>query len=141
VFILLLLTCVCAVNRCRHPLFHHSIRFLDRCDPDAAGDPCQAELLQAWLQHPLLDHLATQPQAMLTLLHRLHQAAPAPAAAATASLAAPAAAASLAAAAGLVAEGANGADAAAAAAGGLSPGAVLLAMLLKMGESALIYWC
>jgi hypothetical protein len=109
------------------------VRFLDRCDPDAAGDTCQAELLQAWLQHPLLDHLATHPQAMLTLLHRLHQAAPAPAAA-TASLAAPAAAAaSLVAAAG---QGSGADTVAVTAGGGMSPGALLLAMLLKMGESA-----
>jgi hypothetical protein len=121
-------------------------RFLDRCDPNAAGGSCQDELLQAWLQHPLLDHLATQPQAMLTLLHRLHQAAPA--AAATASLAPAAAAAAAAAAvtaslaaAGSVGQGSGGDDAAGAA-GGLSPGALLLALLLKMGESAVInHWC
>ncbi|KAF6262085.1 hypothetical protein COO60DRAFT_689868 [Scenedesmus sp. NREL 46B-D3] len=101
--------------------------FLDRCDPHAAGEPCQAELLQAWLQHPLLDHLAAQPQAMLTLLHRLHLAAPAPAP----TLASPAAGSPVAAAGSAV----EGNAAAAVAAGGVSPGALLLAMLLKMEQA------
>lgn len=105
-------------------------RFLDRCDPEpaTAADCCQQqqELLQAWLQHPLLDDLAAQPQAMLTLLHRLHQAAPAAAPAAAAGAAESLAAASL-------GDGGSLGTAAAVAAGGMSPGALLLALLLKMG--------
>lgn len=83
-------------------------RFLDRCDPDS---PSQPDVCQGWVEHPLLEHVVTQPDAMVVLLQLLQEV----------QQLRPAAAAG-------VGSG-----------GGLSPGPVILAMLLKLGTCAYNY--
>jgi hypothetical protein len=96
-------------------------RFLDRLDPDSAAQS-HLGLHQAWLDHPLLDSLCDHPEGVRVLLERVHMSQPpmpvwaaAAAAAAAASLSPPAAG------------GVAGAR-------GVSPGKLVLAVLLKTGK-------
>lgn len=138
------------------PLFCRDLccRFLDRLDPDSSSQP-QLGAHQAWLDHPLLDPLCDHPAGVQVLLQRVHISQPplmlwtqATAAAAggaalqgTAGGANPAAAAGAAGSGGLNARcsaagsgGLNARSAGSMSARGLSPGKLVLALLLKMGE-------
>jgi hypothetical protein len=101
-------------------------RFLDRLDPDGVVQS-HLGLHQAWLDHPLLDSLCDHPEGVRVLLERVHMSQPPmpvwAAAAAAAGVPQPAAA------------GGGGV----AAARGVSPGKLVLALLLKTGKCSRVH--
>lgn len=107
-------------------------RFLDRLDPD---NHIQSRLgvHQAWCDHPLLDSLPDHPQGVQVLLERIHMSQPPMHVWTAAAGAGAAAVQTVGAGAGYSGQGGGGGSSVAAR--GVSPGKLVLALLLKTGEA------